>query len=109
LRLAVKGDSRAISTKCNFWKFRITRICSGIVLRVIIILKRSKDTALWLKLSRAAARLTQEQLAIKAGFDYKYYQRVESLKANLTLRTLSRISEALHISPAVFFKIKKTR
>ena len=62
-----------------------------------------------IKRCRLAARLTQEQLAIKAGFDYKYYQRVESLKANLTLRTLSRISEALRVSPAVFFKSPKQR
>ncbi len=59
-----------------------------------------------IKRCREEAELTQEQLADKAGFNYKYYQRVESKKANLTLRTIARISEILKIHPNVFLKPK---
>ncbi len=62
-----------------------------------------------IKRRRERAKLTQEQLADAAGFNYKYYQRVESKKANLTLRTLSKISEVLELNPSEFFRpLKKT-
>lgn len=62
-----------------------------------------------IKKCRLKAGLTQEELAHKAGFNYKFYQRVESRKSNLTLRTLSRISEVLKISPLLFFLEKEKK
>ena len=52
-----------------------------------------------IKRCRERAKLTQEELSDKTGFNYKYYQRVESRKANLTLCTISRISEVLEVHP----------
>ena len=61
-----------------------------------------------IKRCRERAGLTQEELSDKAGFNYKFYQRVESRKANLTLRTISRISEVLKVHPlALIQPIKK--
>jgi len=60
-----------------------------------------------IKKCRERSGMTQEKLAEKAGFNYKFYQRVESKRANLTLRTISRISEALKVHPSLFFQQKK--
>jgi len=56
-----------------------------------------------IKQKRLKAGLTQEKLAEKAGLNYKFYQRVESGKSNLTLKTLSKISRVLKIHPREFF------
>lgn len=62
-----------------------------------------------IKRCREQSGLTQERLADKAGFNYKFYQRVESKKANLTLRTLARVSEVLKIHPVAFFQPPKKK
>lgn len=50
-----------------------------------------------LKQLRRAKRLTQEQLAERAGLSYKFIGEVERGKGNPTLTTLSVISEALGV------------
>ncbi len=54
---------------------------------------------------RVKRGLTQEELAEKTVIDYKYLQRIEGKKPpNLTIKTISRIAEALGISPAKLFE-----
>ncbi len=57
-----------------------------------------------IKRERIRKGLTQESLADKAGLNYKFYQRVESGRSNLTLKTISKICTALKIKPDVLFK-----
>jgi transcriptional regulator with XRE-family HTH domain len=49
-----------------------------------------------LRALRLARGLTQWQLA-ERGLSYKYYQRIESGQANVTIRTLVRIARALGV------------
>lgn len=51
-----------------------------------------------LKQLRQARRLTQEQLAERAGLSYKFIGELERGKANPTLTTLSAISTALGVA-----------
>lgn len=48
---------------------------------------------------RARLELTQEQAAEKAGFHYKYYQKIESGSVNLTIDSIEQISKAFKTSP----------
>lgn len=48
---------------------------------------------------RRRKKLTQEELAEKAGFHYKYYQRIESGGVNLTLESIEKLSSALNVRP----------
>lgn len=50
-----------------------------------------------LKQLRKARRLTQEQLAERAGLSYKFIGEVERGRANPSLTTLGRLSEALGV------------
>jgi transcriptional regulator with XRE-family HTH domain len=50
-----------------------------------------------LKQLRQAHRLTQEQLAERAGLSYKFIGEVERGRGNPTLTTLAAISEALGV------------
>ena len=50
-----------------------------------------------LKRERKKAGLSQEILAEINGIDYKYYQRIESGKVNITVKTLFKISQSLNI------------
>jgi transcriptional regulator with XRE-family HTH domain len=51
-----------------------------------------------LKQLRQARRLTQEQLAERAGLSYKFIGEVERGRGNPTLTTLSALSNALGVS-----------
>lgn len=50
-----------------------------------------------LKQLRQARRLTQEQLAERAGLSYKFIGEVERGRGNPTLTTLSALSDALGV------------
>ncbi|MDO8526899.1 MAG: helix-turn-helix transcriptional regulator [Deltaproteobacteria bacterium] len=68
-----------------------------------------KNTLKWqvanqIKKWRMKKKLTQEILAEKAGFHYKYYQKVEAGTVNLTLDSIERIAIALSTRPKNFFK-----
>ena len=47
--------------------------------------------------------LTQEETSEKAGFHYKYYQRVESGSVNLTLDSIEKLAKALQFKPEKIF------
>ena len=56
-----------------------------------------------LRAARAAAGITQEEMAEKVGFEARYYQRLESgQKRDLQLSTLVRIGVALNRRPWEF-------
>ncbi|MBI4522938.1 MAG: helix-turn-helix transcriptional regulator [Deltaproteobacteria bacterium] len=46
---------------------------------------------------RTAQGLTQEDLQDR-GMSYRYYQRIETGKVNLTLRSLERVASALNVT-----------
>lgn len=50
-----------------------------------------------LKAARAAADMTQEAVAAKAGIDHRRYQRLEQGTSNTTIRTLVRIAAAVGV------------
>jgi len=45
---------------------------------------------------RKSSALTQEQLAEKANIDYKFFQKIETGKRNITVNTLIRICDSLN-------------
>lgn len=51
--------------------------------------------------------LSQEDLAIKLGYDRTYMSRVESGKQNITVETLIKICEGLEISLKEFFDFQE--
>ncbi|OQW54956.1 MAG: hypothetical protein A4S09_17380 [Proteobacteria bacterium SG_bin7] len=63
--------------------------------------KLSRQVALNIQAARKARGLTQEQVE---GFEPRVWQRFESGKQNLTLRTISRICHVLKIEPKDLFK-----
>lgn len=56
-----------------------------------------------IRLLRLRRKMTQEEVAELTGFHYKYYQRVESGKANLTLDSVERFVKAFKCHPRDFF------
>lgn len=56
------------------------------------VLKELSDR---LRAAREHANLTQEQVAARAGIDYKRYQRIEQGVVNATVRTLQRVAAAM--------------
>jgi transcriptional regulator with XRE-family HTH domain len=60
---------------------------------------------------RKAAGLTQEQLAHRAGMDYKYLGGVERGERNITIDNIERIVRALGVEPyePFLFALKDTR
>ena len=58
-----------------------------------------KEVACRIKLLRQAAKLTQEIAADKAGFHYKYYQKIESGTVNLTLDSIDRLAKVFGVVP----------
>jgi len=52
---------------------------------------------------RKQRNFTQEKLAEASGLNYKFLQRVESGRSNITLKTISKISKALRIHPRKLF------
>lgn len=56
---------------------------------------------------RERAKLTQEHMSEgNYPIDYKYYQRIESGKRNLTLRTLFKISKKLNVPMKDLLNVK---
>ena len=55
---------------------------------------------------RKASGLTQEQLARRAGMDYKYLGSVERGERNVTLENLERIVKALGVEPYDLFAFR---
>lgn len=51
--------------------------------------------------------LSQEELAIKLGYDRTYMSRVESGRQNITVETLIKICEGLEISLKDFFDFQE--
>jgi transcriptional regulator with XRE-family HTH domain len=47
---------------------------------------------------RSSKDLTQEDLAIKAGFSRSYYTEIETGKRNISLLNLYRIAQCLNVS-----------
>ena len=56
-----------------------------------------------LRKTRIDLGFTQEKLAEMIGTDYKYYQRIESGTANITMKTLYKLCESLKIDPMRLF------
>jgi transcriptional regulator with XRE-family HTH domain len=52
---------------------------------------------------RQARGLTQWAMG-ERGLSYKYYQRIESGRANVTIRTLARVARALGVPLAEIFR-----
>lgn len=57
-----------------------------------------------IKKQREKAGLTQE--AIADLVEYKYYQKIEAGKVNITLKMVYKICRKLNIKPADLFKLK---
>ena len=55
---------------------------------------------------RRARRLTQEQLAERAGLSYKFVGEIERGRGNPTLTTMSKLAEALGVSLIDFLGIE---
>jgi len=53
---------------------------------------------------RKKAGLTQEELGEKSKLNYKFLQRIEQQKQNVTLKTLWRICRALKLHPRDLFQ-----
>lgn len=49
---------------------------------------------------RMTADLTQEAMAERFGCTLRHYQRMETGEANMSLRTIARLAEALSVHPA---------
>ena len=58
---------------------------------------------------RAAAALTQEELATKAGVGWKYQQQIELGYENLTLRTLVKYANLLGVTLADLMQAPASR
>ena len=57
-----------------------------------------------IKTLRARRRMTQEQLAAKAGIHRVYLARIETARQEPTLTMLERLAKALRVKPAAFFE-----
>jgi transcriptional regulator with XRE-family HTH domain len=53
--------------------------------------------------ARKAARISQEELAMRIGGDQAYVSRIESGQANVTLETAEQIASALNVDVAALF------
>jgi len=49
--------------------------------------------------------LTQEQLALKAGFSYQYLCGIETGKENFSIRVLEQVARALAVTPATLVAV----
>jgi transcriptional regulator with XRE-family HTH domain len=57
-----------------------------------------------IKSLRGKKKMTQQQLALKCGFQKASLSRIESGKTNLSLLTLKRICQALKLDMAEIFR-----
>ena len=60
-----------------------------------------------LKNERIKNGITQEMFAEMNNIDYKYYQRIETGKVNITIKTLYKLSKSLKINPNSLLDHKK--
>jgi transcriptional regulator with XRE-family HTH domain len=60
-----------------------------------------------LRLIRANAGLTQEELAHAAGLDRTYIGSVENGRRNLSLKAMWQLADALAVSPRAFFPVRE--
>ncbi len=73
---------------------------------VIVMLSEEeflKDLGLQIKAIRTAKSLSLDQLAAGYGFEKANLSRLEAGKANITLRTLFKLSVALNVTVDQFF------
>jgi transcriptional regulator with XRE-family HTH domain len=49
---------------------------------------------------REQGDLTLEEASHRAGLHWRHWQKIESGEVNLTLATLARVADALHVEPA---------
>ncbi len=66
-------------------------------------LYKLRKIATRIKELRKSSALTQEQLAEKANIDYKFFQKIETGKRNITVNTLIRICNSLNVTLKDFF------
>lgn len=59
--------------------------------------KSNKQIAKNLKQARREKRLTQEELARKAGISHNYYARIERVEVKPTVETLEKLIKALGV------------
>ena len=57
---------------------------------------------------RRSRKFTQEDMQ-NFGFNYRYYQMIESGAANLTLKSVNRLAKAFQVPALEFFRFEVTR
>ncbi|MBL0127005.1 MAG: helix-turn-helix transcriptional regulator [Flavobacteriales bacterium] len=57
---------------------------------------------------RERQAISQEELADRAGLDRSYVGGVERGERNIGLLNIVKLSEALHVSPGVFFNMERS-
>lgn len=65
-----------------------------------------KDISLNIRGLRSSLALTQEQMA-EYGFNYRFYQKLESGKYSPSLRTLFRLADFFEVDISEFLKSSK--
>ena len=70
--------------------------------------KVAKRLAKNLRQLRTSKGVSQEDLSVQAGLGRAYYWRVEQGSINVTLETLVRLSNALHVDVADLLAKSKT-
>ncbi len=63
-----------------------------------------RHVGLNIKAARVKAELRQADVEEKTGINYRYYQRIEAGKVNLTLETLYRLAKAFKTNIEEFTK-----
>jgi transcriptional regulator with XRE-family HTH domain len=58
---------------------------------------------------RRARHLTQEELAEGANFAFKYLQRIEAGRENLTVKTLVRLADSFGVTVGQLFRAPRSR
>jgi transcriptional regulator with XRE-family HTH domain len=58
---------------------------------------------------RTGLGVSQEDLAVKAGFHRTYVSQIEREKVNLTLDNLAKLADALKVAPAKLLSPPKTK
>jgi transcriptional regulator with XRE-family HTH domain len=53
---------------------------------------------------REQAELTLEEAAHRAGIHWRHWQKIESGEVNLTLASLARVADALHVEAGRLFE-----
>lgn len=87
--------------KVPFWFIFLIRAACGRTGVATPQERHNEPDVLWLlsqrlRQLRRARGLTQEMIG-ERGFSYKYYQRIESGRVNVTIRTLARLAAVLGV------------